>query len=169
MVETASGERIGKVLALLRRDDDELLAVEVGTSPLKRDVRVLPWEDVDRVDHEGLAVRLGIGRDDVEQRLQLDPDKGVEGGGAEAVRVTTLPPRLAPSSQPSSGPVDRPTYAAALGVGAVGLITMLAAVIVAQKLDSTWRFAAFAVPALLLATSAIFAYRLFRNPYERTY
>jgi hypothetical protein len=94
VVETASGERIGTVLALLRRDDDELLAVEVGTPPLKRDVRVLLWEDVDGVDHEGLAVRLGIGRDEVEQRLQLDPR--VEGGDAEAVRVAAVPRRLAP-------------------------------------------------------------------------
>jgi hypothetical protein len=55
---------------------------------------VLLWEDVDGVDHEGFAVRLGIGRDEVEQRLQLDPR--VEGGDAEAVRVAAVPRRLAP-------------------------------------------------------------------------
>jgi hypothetical protein len=109
-VETASGERVGKVLTLPQRNGDVLLAVEIGTPPLRHDVRVFGWEDVEDVDHEGLAVRLRVGRNDVEESLQLDPDKGVEAGEADAVRVTALPTGLAPSSPPSAGPGSRRQY-----------------------------------------------------------
>ena len=166
-VETASGERVGKVLTLPQRNGDVLLAVEIGTPPLRHDVRVFGWEDVEDVDHEGLAVRLRVGRNDVEESLQLDPDKGVEAGEADAVRVTALPTGLAPSSPPSAGPVDRPAYGAALGLGALGLITLLGAVMLAAFAEATWRFAAFAAPVLLLAAAAVVGSRLVRDPYER--
>jgi len=167
VVETAEGNRIGKVVALLERDDDVYLAVERGTPPVHHDVRVFPLEEVEGVDHEGLLVRLRVEQAAVENSVELDPDKGVEDGQAEARRVTSLPDRLTPSAPPASGPVDRPAYGAALGLGALGLLTLLAAIILVGKADTPWRFVALAVPATILAFAGVVAYRLFRNPYER--
>jgi hypothetical protein len=168
VVEAVSGERIGKVAALLRRNGEVILAVEIGTPPLRHDVRAFPWEEVKRIDHEELAVRLRLGPEALEQSLELDPGKRVEGGRAEAVRLTSLPPELTPWSSPASpGPVDRPAYGAALGLGAIGFLALLAAIVLVTLADSAWALVAFALPAAILALAAVMAYRFLRNPWER--
>ena len=169
VVEAASGARVGKVTTLLRHDGEVYVAVERGTPPVTHDVRVIPWREVERVDHEGLTVRLSVPEDAVEQSLELDPDKAVETEDAEAVRITQLPAELAPTSAPGdvAGPVDRPTYLVALGLGLLGVFSALVLAIFATTVDFTWHFVLFAIPLGLLAAAGVAAYRVFRNPYER--
>ena len=169
VVESASGARVGKVTTVLRREGDFFLAVERGTPPVSHDVRAIPWNEIEGVDHEALSVRLKLADDAVEQSLELDPDKGVETEDAEAVRVTELPPGL---RQPGptgdvAGPVDRPSYAVAIALGLAGVFSVLVLAIMAISVDFTWHFALFAIPAVLLALAGVSGYRTFRSPYER--
>jgi hypothetical protein len=169
-VVAASGAQVGKVQTLLRRDDELLLAFDRGTPPLSHDVRVVPWTEVERVEHDALAVRLRIGEDAVAQAMELDPAKGVEDGDADAIRVTELPAELRRPSEPgeTSGPVDRPTYVAAIALGALGLLALLAVVIILTAEDDPgWVPVLFAVPAVLFVAAGVAAYRVFRAPYER--
>ena len=167
VVETARGEQIGKVVVVLHRRDEYYLAVDRGKPPLARDVRAFPWSDVAAVDHDALTVRLTLSDEDVDGSLELDPDKGIEGVGAEAVRVAELSPELAPAASPEAGPVDRPSYLLALALGLLGVFSTLALVVAAMSVDFDWEFALFAIPAILFAGAAVTAYRLFRTPYER--
>jgi hypothetical protein len=170
VVVAASGARIGKVQTLLRRADELLLAFDRGTPPVTHDVRVVPWSDVERVEHDALTVRLRIGEDAVAQAMELDPAKGVENGEADALRVTELPPELRQPSDPgeTSGPVDRPTYAAALALAALGLLALVAVVLAVSAEDEPgWVPILFVVPALLLLGAGAAGYRVYRAPYER--
>ena len=168
VVEAASGARVGKVTSVLARGDEIYVAVERGQPPVRHDVRAVPWRDVERLEHSALTIRLRLSEEALDDALELDPDKGVEDGEAEARRVTELPQELRPSSAPDApGPVDRPTYVVALALGAGGLFALLVLVIFALAVDFTWHFALFVVPAALLALAAVFAYRSFRTPYER--
>ncbi len=170
VVVAASGARAGKVQTLLRRGDELLLAFDRGNPPLTHDVRVVPWSEVERVEHDALTVRLRIGEDAVAEALELDPDKGVEDGDADAVRVTELPPELRRPSEPGeqTGPVDRPTYAAAIALAALGLLALLAVIIVLTPEDAPgWIPVLFVVPALLFVAAGVAGYRVFRAPYER--
>jgi hypothetical protein len=168
VVEASSGEQVGKVMTLLRRGDEMLVAVERGTPPLSHDVRVFPWEDVESVDHTRLTVRLAVAEGDIERALELDPDKGVEDERADAVRVTELPGELRrPASPTEPGPTDRPLTGLAIALGVLGVFSLLGAVIAAAGIDSGWKFALFLVPAVLLIAAGVVSYRLFRSPYER--
>ena len=168
VVEAASGARVGKVTSVLARGDEIYVAVERGQAPVRHDVRAVPWRDVERLEHSALTIRLRLSEEALDDALELDPDKGVEDGEAEARRVTELPQELRPSSAPDApGPVDRPTYVVALALGAGGLFALLVLVIFALAVDFTWHFALFVIPAALLALAAVFAYRSFRSPYER--
>ena len=169
VVEAASGERVGKVQTLLRRKGELYLAVERGNPPFAHDVRVVPWSQVARVEHEALTVHLNLPSGALEESLELDPDKGVEKGEAEASRVTELPAEFTRpvATGDASGPVDRPTYGLALGLGLLGLFSLLILVIAATAVEFTWHFVLFLVPAVLLAAAGVSAYRLFRSPYER--
>jgi hypothetical protein len=166
VVEASSGDAVGTVRAVLRREDDVYLAVTPG-SPVRRETRAVPWADVDEVDHERLTVRVRRPADTLEQALELDPDKAVEGGGADAVRVTELPAELRPSESPNTrGPADRAPYLAALGFGLAGVFALLALVIAATYVDFDWEFVLFVVPAALFALAVLAGWRLLRRPYE---
>ncbi len=175
VVTASDGEPVGKVLELLRRGDELWLVVEAGTPPLRHERRAVQWEAVREVDHDALTVVLAARADELEGVPALDPSNGVErtsGAPADvdAVRVEELPDALQPRAGapgPRSGPVDRPTYSAALLVGGVGIFTLLVAVMVAAGADGAWALAVFAVPAFLLAGAGVLAYRAWRLPYER--
>ena len=169
VVEAASGEPVGKVQTLLRRGEEIVVAVERGRPPATHDVRAVPWSDVDRVDHEALSVRLRGGPERLDAAPELDPGKGVEGAGAEAIRVTELPHELRQPSTPGeqAGPVDRPTYAVALGLFALGLGAFLAVVMATAAIDADWKYVLFAIPALVFAAAGVVGYRAWRVPYER--
>src|ERR671918_2627235 len=127
VVEEASGEPVGKVMTVLERRGELYVAVERGTPPLTHDLRAVPWKDIERIDHSSLTVRLGLRKEGIEETLQLDPKKRVEGERAEAHRLTELPRAIRPSTTPgAAGPVDRPPYIVALGSFALGLLALLA-------------------------------------------
>jgi hypothetical protein len=167
VVEDGSGEPVGKVIAVLERRDELYVAVERGTRVLGGDLRAVPWEDVERVDHNRLVVRLRIAGEAIEEALALDPTKEVEGASAEAHRVTELPRALRrPSAVDTAGPVDRARpYVLVFGSFALSLLAFLVLVVAALAVDFTWHFALFAIPVLLLLVSGVAGYRLFRRPY----
>jgi len=116
-VESAVGELLGKVKALVRRDSELFVALEHGPPPARR-IRAVPWDEVTEVEHDSLTVRLRARADELHRYPVLDASRAVEGGGAEAVRVTEVPdeqPRAASPDEPE--PVDRPSYLAALVAG----------------------------------------------------
>lgn len=126
---------------LIRRGEKFHLVVERGNPPLSHDLRAVPWEEVETVDHDSLALTLRVDQDELERALELDPAKGVEDGDADAQRVTELPPGLRQPSLPGSeaGPVDRPTYVAAISFFAIGLLAALGLALVvtaSRKLGS---------------------------------
>ena len=166
MVEASSGDAVGTVRALLRRETEVYLAVTPG-SPTRRETRAVPWSDVGDVDHEALTVRLAVPPDALGEALELDPDNAVEGSGADAVRLTDLPAELRPSDSPAAaGPTDRPPYLAALGFGLAGVFAVLVLVIAATVVDFDWEFVLFVIPAALFALAALAGWRLLRRPYE---
>jgi hypothetical protein len=166
-VATREGETAGKVVALLEREHQRYLVFDIGAPPVAPKRRAVAWDDVEEIDHDTLTVRLRLLSQELESAIELDPENEVEGGGADAARVTKLPRELTPSSSPDRGPTDRPTYAGALLLFALGLITLLGLALAASGTDFTWEFALFAVPALLVAGAVLLAYRAYRQPYER--
>lgn len=115
-VESAVGELLGKVKALVRRDSELFVALEHDGPPRTRRIRAVPWDEVAEVEHNSLTVRLRARADELHRYPVLDASRAVEGGEAEAVRVTEVPdeqPRAASPDEPD--PVDRPSYLAALG------------------------------------------------------
>jgi hypothetical protein len=163
-VETRDGQAAGKIVTMLQRDDERFLLFDSGTPPLAKQRRAVRWEDVGEVDHDTLTVTLRIGLDET---LEVDPAGEVEDGDAEARRVTDLPNGLTVPAAPARGPTDRPTYAGAIVLFALGLIGLLALALAASTADFTWEFALFAIPAVLIAAAALVAYRAWREPYER--
>jgi len=169
-VESASGEAVGKVQTLLEGSDGLLLAVEVGTPPLRHEVHIVPWERVEHVDHEALAVRLTLEADELDRAPELDPDRGVEAEDADLRRVETLPAEARGNVPPGNvaGPVDRMVLGPSIALGLLGVFAFLAWVImVTQVRDLTWHWALLVVPLALLAVSGVLAYNAFRNQAER--
>jgi hypothetical protein len=160
-VETVGGAFLGKVKTVLRHDGRTYVLVESGP-PLARRRHAVPTPAVAEIDHAALAIRLAGPPADLPATLELDPAQAAECETAEAVRVTQLPEHLTPMSSPDArGPVDRPSYSLALALGLVGVFAALALVLFATTTAFTWQFALFAVPAVLLALAALFAYRAF--------
>lgn len=169
LVQTRAGEQVGKVRTLIRRGEKFHLVVERGNPPLSHDLRAVPWEEVETVDHDSLALTLRVDQDELERALELDPAKAVEDGDADAQRVTELPPGLRQPSLPGSeaGPVDRPTYVAAISFFAIGLLAALGLALVVTAVQEAWLAALAVIPALFFIASAFSAYRAWRSPYQR--
>jgi hypothetical protein len=169
LVETRSGEHVGKVRTLIRRGNELFVVVERGNPPLSRDLRAVPWEETEAVDHDSLALRLRLEKHELERALELDPANQIENGEAEAQLVTELPPELRQPSLPGSeaGPVDRPTYVAAISFFAIGLLGALALALVITAAQEAWLAALSAIPALFFIAASVSAYRAWRSPYQR--
>ncbi|HVM69697.1 MAG TPA: hypothetical protein VM204_07675 [Gaiellaceae bacterium] len=167
VVRTSDGEPVGTVAGLLRLDGELLLAVDREAPPVKHDRRVVRWSDVDHADHEALAVWLRLDRDAFERTDELDPDGVRLGESADARRVTDLPPELEarPEVAPA-GPVDETRSALVPVLGGAVAFALLAAVMVAALVESTWAYALLAVPAVLAVVAAWVAFRSWRRPYE---
>lgn len=164
-VESAVAEPLGKVKTLLRRNDELFLALEAGIPSLAQRIRAVPWGEIGEIDHDSLTVRLLARADELHRYPVLDAGRAIEGGDANAVRVTEVPgeePRTVSPDEP--GQVDRPSYLAALVAGLLGAFTALLAVVVITVTDGAWRFAVLAVPVLLIVLGAVLAYRFFRRP-----
>jgi hypothetical protein len=169
LVEIRPGEQVGKVRTLIRRGEELYVVVERGNPPLSHDLRAVPWEEAETVDHNSLAVTLRVDQDELERALELDPAKGVEDGDADAERVTKLPPGLRQPSLPGSeaGPVDRPTYVAAISFFAIGLLAALVLALVVTAAQEAWLAALAVIPAIFFIAAAVSAYRAWRSPYQR--
>jgi hypothetical protein len=171
VVRATDGEALGTVSALLERRGQRLLVVERGTPPLTHDRRALPWDAVDHVDHDAVAVWLTADSATFEESaLELDPDRAVEEGegDVEARRIDEPPADLIPPAQagPVSGPVDRSQWAKTFAVFALfGFSVLVATAVVTFTGDNTWALL-FLVPAALAAVAAVLGYRAYRNPYE---
>lgn len=166
-VESAVAEPLGKVKTLLRRDDELFLALEAGIPPLVQRIRAVPWDEIGEIDHDSLTVRLLARADELHRYPVLDAGHAVEGGGADAVRVTEVPDEERRTVSPDEpGPVDRPSYLAALVAGLLGAFSALLAFVVITVTDGVWRFAVLAVPVSLMVLGGVLAYRFFRRPSE---
>lgn len=161
-VESSDGEFIGKVLAVIQYEHDVFLAVERGLPRVMRDRRAVPWAAVKTIDHAGPLVRLGMPAAQLEDALELNPQKAVENGPGQAVRLSGLPARLAPHSSPGSpGPVDRPTYTGALALGLLGAFSTLLVVTLLTATQARWPIALFMLPIVLFTAAGALAYRFF--------
>ena len=175
VVYAVDGEPVGKVTVVLEAEDDVYVVVDRGAPPLTHDRRAVPWESVEAVDHSALAVTLGQPAAELDEALELDPEKAVEPSPgeqharAEAVRVTRLPESVMPVtvSPDAAGPADRPfLYGGALGLGLLAVFLVLAGVALITAGAGGWSLIAFAAAAVLGAASLATAYRLWRRPYE---
>jgi hypothetical protein len=143
--------------------------VERGTPPLSRDTRLVPWDRIGEIDAGALAVRLNVDGSDLDEVPELDAGQRTEDGGTDLVRDSAPPPELLGPVSPraGAGPVDRPSFAGAIALGAAGLLSLLAVVIfLTAREDADWKVALFVVPAVLFAAAGILAYRVWRRPYE---
>ena len=166
VVEDRAGRRIGKVAAVLRRGPETFVAVETGAPPASRDLRVVPWDDVD-VNHDSLVVRLSIAASEVDRLSALDRGRSVEPEDAEATRVADVPGRPAPTAPAEpAGPVDRLAFVVPLGCGLLGVFAALVfAIWATSDRTITWEWALLAVPLGLFVAALVGSYRIFRNPY----
>ena len=171
VVRASDSEPVGTVAAVLERAGGErLLVVERGSPPVKRDERALRWDEIDRIDHDALAVWLTLDSEAFErQALELDPEKAIEEGeGEPEARRVSLPPdeQLPPAVSDPVGPVDRSGWAKAFAAFALMAFTALVAtLIISFTGDSTWAIL-YVIPGALAALAGVLGYRTYRNPYE---
>lgn len=171
VVRARDGDPLGTVAAVLERDGGErLLVVEAGVPPLKAVRRAVPWDLVERVDHDAVAVWLTVDGDAVQrQALELDPDRAVEEGEGEAAARRVVEPAAGSVPEATArnrGPVDRTTWTKALASLALTILSALVAVVVVGVTgDTTWALL-FLVPAAFAAVTALLGYRAYREPYE---
>jgi hypothetical protein len=148
-VESSGGERVGTVFLALRHGPDEYLVVRRGPL-LGRDLPVVPWDEIDFVDHSVEIVRLQLTTERLAACSRLALSRGVRGEPAEAVRITE-PVRPEPTGRSAEGGPSARRYLSVAALGALTFLTLLAAVSLAS--GPHWRegeFGLFALPVLLL-------------------
>jgi hypothetical protein len=168
VVETSDGQRVGTVAALLRHGEDVYVAVERGYPPAAQDLRAVPWEDVAAVDDQEHAVRLGVDAESVDEALELDPGKKVEGAPADAVRITEVPGLLPTFVAPEeTAPPDRMLLFVAIGLALAGAVTLLGAAALQGPTEGALSLLVFLVPLVLFAASIYLSFRVYRDPSAR--
>lgn len=168
VVETADGERIGTVAALLRRDEDVYVAVERGYPPAAHDLRAVPWPEVAAADDLEHALRLRISADELDEALELDPGKKIEGAPADAARVTEVPGLLPTFVEPDeTAPPDRGALFVAIGLALTGAVTLLLAAALQGPTGGTLSLLLFVIPLVLFAASIVLSLRVYRDPTAR--
>jgi hypothetical protein len=167
VVRTSDGESVGTVAAVLERRGERLLVVERGLVPVAHDRRVVEWGDVEQVDHDALAVWLRLDeRAFVERAPELDPDRAVEEGEAEATRLREAPAGEIPSARAAGGgPVERPTLGAAIVCAGLAAFSLLVLALVATATESSLWLVLLVVPAAFGAAALVLGYRAYRDPY----
>jgi hypothetical protein len=167
VVRTRDGGSVGTVGAVLERAGERLIVVDRGAVPA-HDRRVVPWRDVDRIDHGAVAVWLRLDEATFERdALELDPERGVEEGPAEARRLSEPPDDLTPPpEQQPAGPVDRSLPIAAVTLLGLGAFLLLVVVLVVSLSEEVWPLVFAVVPAGLIVASAVLGYRSYRDPYR---
>ena len=166
-VETSDGDRVGTVAGVLRHGEDVYVAVERGYPPA-HDLRAVPWDDVAAVDDQEHAVRLSIDSRRLEEAAELDPANKVEGGPADAVRVTELPSLLPRFVAPeATAPPDKGGLFVAIGLALLGAVTLLGAAALQGPTGGALSLLLFAVPMVLFAASIVLSFRVYRDPFAR--
>jgi hypothetical protein len=172
VVRTSDGDSVGTVAAVLERPGGErLLVIEAGAPPVKPVQRAVRWDEIDRIDHDAVAVWLTFDGDAfARQALELDPERAIEEGEGEpeARRLSQVPDEEVPGAQtgPVRGPVDRTDWWKAFAAFAATAFTaLLATLVVYFSGDNTWALL-YLVPAALALVAGALAYRTYRNPYE---
>ena len=169
VVEARGGARIGTVVTVTQQDSGRWLVVETGAPPIKRERRIVPWDDVQDVDHDALTVRLGLRLEELATAPEVEKSAERE-EGAQGEREAALPAASfdrVPTGD-SAGPRDRSLWVVALASALLGVLSLLGLAIAfsLKNVVDTWAWVLLVVPALLLTISAVSAYRLWRNPYE---
>jgi hypothetical protein len=169
VVRTSDGASVGTVAAVLDRDGERLLVVERGLVPVAQDRRVVPWRDVEDVDHDALAVWL---RQDeslfLHTAVELDPDLAVEEGDAEARRLRRVPDEeLPPARSDGGGPLDKPTTGFAIFSAMLTAFSVLVLVVLVTATESATALLFGVVPLGFAVVALLLAYRSYRSPYAR--
>jgi hypothetical protein len=169
VVRTSDGESVGTVAAVLEHGEERLLVVERGLVPVAQDRRVVPFRDVESVDHDALAVWLRHDEDAfLRHALELDPGRAVEEGEAEARRLREAPDDVIPAAAADrGGPLDRPQTGLAILFAALSAFSLLAIVVAATATESAVPLVFGVIPLALAAISLVLGYRAYRSPYAR--
>jgi hypothetical protein len=167
LVYDRGGNTVGKVVSLLRHDDDLFVAVDRGAPPATHDRWAIPLRHVASIDHDALAVHLSGSPDDA---LHLRNDRAVENDDADAIRVDHLPNELLPppaSPRATPGPEERPFGALAIGSYAITAFSALVVLaLISQRNAPHWRLGLIAVPVALLLVSAALTFRAWVRPHR---
>jgi hypothetical protein len=133
---------------------------------LSRDAR--PFESIRETDDENRAVRGSLPAEEVEDALELDPEEGVEQGGA-AKRVTGVPQAELPPRRDvgAPAPVDRALTIVAPAAALVGTLALLGVFVFWGASNSSDALPYFAVPGGLYALAAVLGYRAWSRPWAR--
>ena len=169
VVRTSEGDSVGTVGAVLEREGKRLLLVQRGLVPAAQERLAVPWEEVERVDHDAVAVWLRLDEQAfLDRALELDPARGVEEGRAEARRLTEAPPEELPRPEVRSrGPVDRSLSVVAVVLGGLAAFSFLVIAVAITATDSAWPMLLFVVTAALAVAAGITGYRAYRSPYRK--
>src|SRR5215210_2642871 len=173
VVRTIDGEAVGTVASVLERAGGErLVVVESGAPPVKPVQRAVHWDEIDRIDHDAVAVWLALDQSGFErQALELDPDRAVEQGegDVEARRIDEPPEEEIPAAQTGaiSGPVDRTVWSKAFAAFAAMAFTALVATVVVSFAGDTIWVLLYLVPLAIAVVTLALGYRAYRNPYEQ--
>lgn len=169
VVRTSDGESVGTVAAVLEREGERLLVVERGLVPVAQDRRVVPFRDVESVDHDALAVWLREGKDAfLEHALELDPERAVEEGDAEASRLREAPEDVLPPARvDGGGPVDKPTTGLAIFFAGLAAFSLLVVAVAVTATESAVPALFVVIPIALGVVSLVLGYRAYRSPYAR--
>jgi hypothetical protein len=160
----AGDEPVGKVAVVVDRDGERLLVVESDGLAPGSDRRLVPWEAVEEVDPQELAVRLGVGPGELREEDALGAE-GTEDDGADAKRVTDLP-ELRGYVEPGSGPVSRGTTFLPIVFGTLTGFTLLAALALYTVSRDRWPLALLVLPAAFALATAVSIRRSARRPYH---
>jgi hypothetical protein len=168
LVYDRDGEPVGKVFAVLEHEGRRWLGIEREHLPVRHDRRVVPFERIHETDHENLAVHLSLSAEEVGGSLGLDPDKGVEQGGA-ARRITDVPPAELPPVHDAGapGPVDRVAALAGPIAALFGTLALLAVFVFWGASNSSDALPYFAVPGVLFCVAGLLGYRAWSQPWTR--
>lgn len=169
VVRASDGESVGTVAAVLERDGERLLVVERGLVPVAQDRRVVPFGDVESVDHDALAVWLRHDRDAfLEHALELDPKRAVEEGDAEATRLREAPgDAIPPARTEGGGPLDKPSTALAILFAGLAAFSLLVVAVAVTATESAVPFLFVVIPLAFAVLSLVLGYRAWRSPYAR--
>jgi hypothetical protein len=169
----SDGEGLGKVAAVVEHARRRYLIFDRSAVPFKHERVAVPFDRVANVDHDNYGVDLSVASDELERHaLELDPDKGVEGGEAEARRVSE------PAVEEIEGPDDpapqrrvEPTRSSirtfAPFIYAVAALIALGIAAVLTEVQNPAVVALVAVPVALVVLTVFLSWRAGTAPHQR--